>query len=253
MEILDTVFKHRSIRDFKDETLSEETLETLYKSAIAVSTSTSSQACSIIHVSDPNIKNEVSKVSRQEFIAKAPHLFIFAVDNYRNKSIAEESGVKQTYASSMDLFFQGFSDACIMAQTMALVAQSMGLGICLLGSILNNPERICELLKMPQLTFPAIGLVVGKPSDKVIYQKPRLDFSMRVFENEYKIYDDYLSEIAEYNDEIAQYFIKRNDASSGSQYRNDFVKVVISRLKKDYPSRRKILEFARKQGFEVEL
>lgn len=53
---------------------------------------------------------------------------------------------------------------------MALAAESMGLGICLLGSILNDPEQICSLLNLPPLTATAIGLVLGYPGDNVTYQ-----------------------------------------------------------------------------------
>lgn len=253
MQTLDVIFTHRSIRDFKDEYLDDDTLQELYRASIASSTSTGTQACSIIHVTDQELKDKISLVCNQDFIAKAPHLFIFVVDSYRNKCIAEEAGIDEHFANSMDIFFQGFSDACIMAQTMALAAQDKNLGICLLGSILNDPGKICEILDLPECVFPAIGMVLGKPDDKVIYQKPRLENKIRVFENTYKRFDEYLLEIVDYNNQIVEYFAKRGEIAEEGKLPNDFTKMVVKRVRKDAPLRRQILGFIRNQGFNLEL
>lgn len=252
-ETLDTIFSHCSIRDFKDVKLGKEQLDLLFKTAFAASTSTGTQACSIINVTDGEIKEKISKVCQQEFIAKAPHLFIFVVDLCRNKHIVEESGLEKHFADSMDLFFQGFSDACISAQNMVVAAQSMGLGICYLGSILNDPTTICDLLHLPTLTFPVVGLVLGVPDGSVTCQKPRLDTHFRVFENSYEEFDEYLPKLVGYNKQMEDYYAKRGMIAVHGKYPNDFSKLVVVRLKRDFLARRKIMEFIRKQGFDLEL
>ena len=56
-----------------------------------------------------------------------------------------------------------------MAQNLVTAAESVVLGTVYLGSILNDSEKICELLKLPELTFPVIGLGIGYPN-----QNPQL-------------------------------------------------------------------------------
>lgn len=72
-----------------------------------------------------------------------------------------------------------------MAQNVVTAAESLGLGTVYLGSILNDSERICEILNLPELTFPVIGLGIGYPNQKP-QLKPRMDMRLRVFENSYK-------------------------------------------------------------------
>lgn len=51
--------------------------------------------------------------------------------------------------------------------------ESMGLGAVILGSILNDAAQLIELLQLPKLTFPVLGLEVGYP-DQEPQLKPRL-------------------------------------------------------------------------------
>lgn len=105
---------------------------------------------------------------------------------------------------------------------------------------------------MPPLTFPAIGLVLGYPGDNVTYQKPRLDLSFRVFENTHE-FDAYLPKLADYNKRMEDYYAKRSMVAASGKHPNDFSKLVVVRLKKIFLSRRKIVEYIRTVGFDLEL
>jgi FMN reductase (NADPH) len=48
-------------------------------------------------------------------------------------------------------------------QTAALAAESLGLGICYIGAIRNQPQDVIDLLKLPKLVFPIAGMTVGWP------------------------------------------------------------------------------------------
>lgn len=54
-------------------------------------------------------------------------------------------------------------DVSIAAQNAALAAESLGLGICYIGSIRNSSTEIIELLSLPHLTFPLTGMTLGWP------------------------------------------------------------------------------------------
>ncbi len=49
----------------------------------------------------------------------------------------------------------------------------MGLGICYIGAIRNNPRAVIELLELPDHVFPISGMVLGWPDAEPIL-RPRL-------------------------------------------------------------------------------
>lgn len=173
---------------------------------------------------------------------------IFLVDLLRNKKIANEKNCFEDSASDMDRFFSGFTDACIMAQNIVVAAESMGLGTVYLGSILNDSERICRLLKLPYLTFPVVGLGIGYPNqDPQI--KPKMDMGLRVFENEYKVFDNYLEELKDYDEEMQTYY----DLRDANRRLDSFSNQVVTRMKSPNLKRAKMLNNIRDQGFNLKL
>ena len=114
---------------------------TAYGSSKTDSESTGMQACSIIRVTDPDLRKKIAGICKQEYVVRAPELLIFIVDLYRNNQIAEEKGCFTENARDMDRFFASFTDACIMAQNVVTAAESMGLGTVYFGSILNDSRR----------------------------------------------------------------------------------------------------------------
>jgi len=245
-ETIQTQLAHRTIREFKDQKIPHEVFEQLMEVARRTATSTGMQACSIIRVTDPDLKSRIAQVCNQEYVARAPELLIFVADQYRNNQIAKEKGHFIENARDMDRFFAAFTDACIMAQNVVTAAESMGLGTVYLGSILNDSEKICELLKLPELTFPVIGLGLGYPNQDP-QLKPRMEMKLRVFENAYTVFKSYLDEIKEYDEEMRTYYDLRDPDRPVDSFSNQ----VVVRLKQYNPKRQKILNVIRKQGFDL--
>ena len=148
----------------------------------------------------------------------------------------------------MDKFFSGFTDACIMAQNIVNAAESMDLGSVYLGSILNDSEKICKLLKLPELTFPVLGLGIGYPNQKPQI-KPQMDMKYRVFENEYKIYDNYLEELKDYDQEMHTYY----DLRDANRRLDSFSDQVVTRMKNPSPKRAKMLNNIKAQAFNLNI
>jgi len=61
-------------------------------------------------------------------------------------------------------------------QHMGLAAESLGLGMCYIGSIRNNTARVIELLELPRLVFPDVGMTIGWPAAQPTV-RPRLPVS----------------------------------------------------------------------------
>lgn len=238
--------EHRTIREFKSEPIPAETFTQLMEVARRTATSTGMQACSIIRIINPAVRKEIAEVCNQEYVARAPELLIFIVDQYRNMQIAKEKGYEAEGARDMDRFFSAFTDACITVQNVVNAAEAVGLGAVYLGSILNDPAKICEILKLPELTFPVVGLGIGYPNQSP-QLKPRMNMELRVFEDGYKTFDNYLQEIKEYDEEMTTYYDLRN----ANRRVDCFSDQVVARFKSMMPKRQEILNTIREQGFDL--
>lgn len=238
--------EHRTIREFTNEPIPKETMDTLFQVAQRTATSNGMQSYSILRVTDPGLKEAIAKVGNQAYIAREPELLIFIVDSYRNGSIALEKGYKGEAHRDMDRFFQGWTDASLAAQNIVLAAESLGLGANYLGCILNDTAKMIELLKLPELTFPVVGVGLGYPN-QTPQLKPRMDMSLRVFENSYSIIEDYLTAISEYDQEMQTYYDLRN----ANKRVDSFSDQVVSKLVSAIPGRQDILNVIKSQGFDL--
>lgn len=247
-ETITSQLAHRTIREFTDEPISKQLLEQLVQVAGRTATSNGLQASSLIRVTDQTIKNELAKICGQEYVTRMPELWIFIVDQYRNGQIAKANNCFEESIGDMDRFFQGFTDACLMAHNIESAAESIGLGTVYLGSILNDPAKTIKLLNLPELTFPVLGLGFGYPNQEP-QLKPRMDMELRMFENTYTIFDDYSGIMSEYDKIMQTYY----DLRQANQRVDSFSQQVVTKLKNVNPVRQKIVNTIVKQGFDLKL
>ena len=247
-EMIKRQLNHRTIREFQDKEIPNELFTTLLDVAQRTASSTGMQQCSIIRVTDPTLRKEIAQICNQEYVARAPELLIFIVDTYRNHQIGVEQGLDSENSGDMDRFFQGFTDAVLAAQNMVNAAEAMGLGTVYLGSILNDPNKLCELLKLPKYTFPVIGLGMGYPNQDPEL-KPRMDMKFRVFENKYEKMDNYLELLADYDKEMQTYY----DLRQANKPLDKFTTQVVGRLTNIIRKRQEMVNVIVDQGFDLKL
>lgn len=210
-ETIETILNHRSIRKFKDKPLSDKEIHTLVTAAQHASTSSFVMAYTIIGVTDPNIKAELRKVSGQKYVENNGHLFVFCGDLHRvqDRISQEEAGDMVQNIESTEQFIVSTIDATLAAQTMSIAAESLGMGICYLGSLRNDIHRVNELLELPDHVVPLFGLAVGYPNhDPEV--KPRLPFEVVYHENKYKPVEAQSQLIDEYDDKLKAYYESRS-------------------------------------------
>lgn len=245
---IENQLNHRSIRKFKDVAISNEILNTLFNVANRTASSVAMQSYSIIRVTDKNKRRQISEVCNQDYVKDTPEFVVFVVDAYRNAKISEEMGENLNAKRDMDRFFQGFTDGCIAAQNMFVAIESLDMGAVYFGSILNDSAKIIEILELPELTFPIVGMGFGYP-DQDPQLKPRMDTALKVFENKYEFQDSYLESIEEYDKEMQKYY----DLRDTSKPLDSFSKQVVGQLKNPNEKRIKILNVVRDQGFDFKL
>lgn len=225
-ETIDILKNHRSIRKFKDEKLDQETIRELVESAQSASTSSYVQAYTIIGVTDDDKKRALKEISTQSYVENNGHLFVFLADYNRHYELSKDKGTPISYDKTEQLIV-GTVDATLAAQNLAVAAESMGLGMCYIGSLRNDMGKVVEILGLPKGVIPLFGMVVGKP-DHEGSRKERLPFDVVYHENTYKSVDKVKDDIEEYDERISEYYKER----SGGRRNDTWSDQVIGMLSK---------------------
>ena len=239
---------HRSIRFFKDEAISEAQLNTYFEVMRRTATSVGLQSYSAIRVTDPAKRAALAEVANQAYLKDVPELVVFIVDCYRIHQIAKEKGHSTEKTATMDRFFQGAADAYLAAQNLTNAIESDGLGAVYFGSILNDPAKIIEILELPQYTFPLVGVGFGVPDDQPEL-KPRMSLDFILGENGYPLHENYVEDLADFDDEMTQYYDTRQRNQRSETYTNN----VLKQLDRYNPKRAQMLQVVEAQGFDLGL
>ena len=186
-DIIKSLYARRSVRAFEDRPVGDELKREILLAAMQAPTAGCQQLYTIIDVTDPQLKRALSKsCDDQPFIAKAPVVFVFCADCKKWYDAYIEAGAQPRVPGAGDLLL-AVDDAVIAAQNAVVAAESLGLGSCYIGDIMENCETQRELLKLPDYVFPAAMLVFGWPTlQQREREKPqRCDVSYIVHENAY--------------------------------------------------------------------
>jgi FMN reductase (NADPH) len=170
---IELIHRHTSVREYSPDPVPSSMVETIVSAGQCASTSSNLQAYSVVAVTDLEKRICISKLcGNQAHIREAPVFLTWCADLARLDRVCNMRGYTQV-TEYTENFLIASVDAVIAAQNAALAAESLGLGICYIGSIRNNAGEIIELLKLPKLTFPVTGMTLGWPGVKHNI-KPRL-------------------------------------------------------------------------------
>lgn len=182
--VIDTLMSHRSIRKFTAAPISDETLTLLLRAGQAASSSSFIQAYSIIDIQDPQIRAELQACTgNQAWVGQAARFLVFCADFKRLKQAAQHNGVSPDLGFTEQLLL-GSIDAALVGQNVLVAAESLSLGGVFIGAIRNQPERVAELLKLPEQVYAVFGMCLGHP-DQDPGLKPRLPLEQVLHTNHY--------------------------------------------------------------------
>jgi nitroreductase len=182
------LYGRKSVRVFEDRPVPEELKQSILRAAFEAPTAGNQMLYTVLDITDPALKERLAVTcDNQPFIAKAPLVLIFLADCRRWPRLYELAGEKPRAAGPGDLLL-AVADACIAAQNAAVAAESLGLGSCYIGDILENCEQHREMLNLPEFLVPACMLVIGYPTEaqKARAKPARFDAKYVVFENRFR-------------------------------------------------------------------
>lgn len=243
---IETLFQHRSVRDFQPTPLPDPTVATLLEAAHHGPSSMFLQAFSIISVTDQHLKDQIATIcgQNQHQVNRNGHLFVFVADQYRNTLIGQQEAADTTLLGETDRLLGSVYDATIGAQSLITAAESMKLGTVVLGSILNDARQMIDLLHLPHLTFPLFAVAVGYPND-LPEQKPRLPRSLTDFTNQYQLPADFNQTLDQYDQTLQHYYETRHTNARSETFRDSLAREIVSSPK----HRRELMLILKEQGF----
>ena len=180
----------KSVRVFLNKKISKKNKELILKSAVNGPSAGNQQMYRIIDITDQKIKDKLAVLcDNQSFIAKADLVLVFCGDFRKWYDAFDSVGLKPRKVKVGDLIL-AIEDSLIAAENAVTAAWSLGIGSCYIGDILENKEKVKELLDLPDYVFPSTLVVFGYPTKQQLERvKPkREDLKYLVCENKYKKY-----------------------------------------------------------------
>jgi len=209
--VIELLKKHRSIRKFKQKAISEEMVLTIIEAAQCASTSNFIQAYTVIQVCDEAVRKEIAEFSGpQPWVEQSPLFLVFCADLKRldRACSIHEKKMEKGYAEQ---FIIATVDTALVAQNTMIAAESLGLGGVFIGGIRNNPDRVCELLDIPDDVYPVFGMCLGYPADDP-ETKPRLPVNIVLKKDRYSTEGD-KQRLEEYDRTTSEYYNSRSTCS----------------------------------------
>jgi nitroreductase len=186
MDVIPLLKNHRSIRKFTDEPVSDDVVADIVSAGLSAATSSNLQGTTVIRVRNPETRSAIAALAGgQTYVETAAAFFVWCADLHRS-SVACEMAGGEFSAGMTEHFVIATVDCALAAQNAVVAAESLGLGICYIGGIRNDPAQVTELLGLPEQVFPLFGLCIGWP-DQDPALKPRLPLSVTLKE---EVYDE---------------------------------------------------------------
>ena len=190
-QVIQQLKERKSVRVFTDREIASEEVSAILEAAVNAPTAGNQQLYTIINVTDPRLKARLAEsCDDQSFIATAPLVLVFCADCRKWYNSFLEYGCEPRKPGVGDLML-AVSDTNIAAQNAVVAAQSLGIGSCYIGDIMENAEQQRQLLSLPPYVFPAAMLVFGYPTEAQLERPkpPRSEMAYIVHENGYRDMD----------------------------------------------------------------
>ncbi len=240
--VIELLKSHRSIRKFTDQPIDEALFADLISAGQAAATSSFLQGSTIIRVTRPGDARCNSRARRQsEVCGNRSGVSGVCADLKRPGNYCREYG-KDFEGDYTEHFIIATVDVALMAQSLVTAAESVGLGICYIGGIRNNPGPVSELLELPRGVYPVFGLCLGYPDQDPECNR-RLPQSVILKQEVYNEDGDHEA-IAAYDAQIQEYYRTRTGGGHGTKWTEQVASLLSEK------SRPHMKDFLAGQGFK---
>ena len=187
-----SLFDRKSVRVFTDREITAEEKAAILKAAVEAPTAGNQQLYTILDITDQGLKERLAVTcDNQPFIAQAKMVLIFCADCKKWYDAYLATGCAPRKPAIGDLML-AVSDTMIAAQNAVTAAESLGIGSCYIGDVMENCAEQRALLNLPEFVFPVGMLIFGYPiqQQKDRPKPARDDQKFIVHENGYRCLSD---------------------------------------------------------------
>jgi nitroreductase len=196
-QMMELLLNRKSVRVYEEREIDEGVKEKILAAALRAPTAGNMMLYSIIEVKEQGAKDKLVRTcDNQPFIAKAPLVLLFLADYQRWYDYFRASGVEQLCSQKGGVMRKpkegdlllACCDALVAAQTAVIAAESLGIGSCYIGDIMENYEQHKELFGLPKYVFPISLVCFGYPTRQQQERELTRRFDQRyiVFEDRYR-------------------------------------------------------------------
>jgi len=239
--IVELMEQHRSTRAYVDRPVPDEVLDAIVRAAWRAPTSFNAQEVSIVVVRDAEKRRRIAEIAGgQPWIVQAPVFLTVLIDYFKTAQGVAQAGSEQRVHRDEEGLVMGAVDAGIALEAMMVVARGQGLGVVAIGGIRRDPQAMIDLLGLPPLTFPVVGLCIGYAATETVI-KPRM--ALESFWHD-ETYDTTVlpAAITSYDREIVEHWHRVGRSGGGA-----WSETMATYLGKAEP--RPVGEVLRRQGF----
>ena len=241
MDLLKVINSHRSIRKFKAQKIEEHLFQQIIMAGQSSASSSFIQACTIIRIKDKEKRKALRDVAGgQAYVEEAPEFLVYCADLSRSYQCCENHD-KDPVKGMTEQFIIATVDAAIVAQSTVIAAESLGLGICYIGALRNDPSKVSDLLELPDHVYPVFGLCLGYPEEDPEI-KPRLPMDVFLKDDIYDNKKD-MENIALYDEQMVKYYQGRTSNKKHQSWSEQMAGIL---SKENRPFMKEYLE---KKGF----
>jgi FMN reductase (NADPH) len=184
--VIKCLLNHRSIRRFKADPIDDDILQLILKAGTHAASAGNLQMYSFLVLDEPE-KIELFRNGFGGVLQEPPVVVISLVDLHRIKRWLEVNDANSPVLGRPAYFLLGFWDALIALHNVVIAAESLGLGVCYYGSILEFD--IQEHFGTPEYVFPAGMISLGYPTEEPELSQ-RLPLEAVVHRNSYREFSD---------------------------------------------------------------
>lgn len=168
--------RHRSVRAYSARPISEELMSSIIACGQSAATSSNLQLWTVVSVQEPERRKRIAELcADQKQVHEAAYFLAFIADHHRLREVADQVGETPDGLPYNEFYTMAVVDAALAAERMVCAAESLGIGICYIGALRNDPYAVRELLELPEGTFGVFGLCFGWPEEGSTAEiKPRL-------------------------------------------------------------------------------
>jgi len=253
--LIDIILRRTSVRNFdKNKKIPAEILEKILLAGVRAPSAGNIQPRTIIVVKDDAVKERLYELcENQAFMKDAPVWIVTCVDLHRHLRAAKLTGVDYDYTGVLPYTF-GVLDAALSIENMVIAVEAYGLGSVMVGSVIEHPEKVREILELPEHCLALCILCIGYPKKKLGIRE-KWDYHVIVCEDSYREIE--AKDVSNYWKKVISTDLKRGgkevseaeierlcrERSYGRAYSNHYTEEFVKTTGK------KLMGFLKRQGF----